>query len=335
VAALPANAVPTTKNYSAAFVGGVNGQVTVPSGQTTTVTLRLTNQQASQQSFASAQLDFTGSPLPTKVEVFRSGWSVQPLTPVPVTSYRVVSTPTSTAVPPGAFVDVVITMPGTQGTTGLATRVKQSNDFKGTNNDFTLVNSPPLTIVTAPASTACTGEPGLPQVTCTPDDISSINKVTADLTITSAAPFTFTAGFTTDPLSCENIPFGPGVEAEPYLMDSVSTAPVTKTLVLTFPKALANLVPNNGTAIHPVCAGADLPFPGSSPTTQAQRDAGLATYPFEGLLLNCSDRPYIDQVNGAPAGTILPMCVGSRARNAGNLIVTVLVQSSTVDPRVW
>ena len=340
--ALPASAAPTTKNYSAAFVGGVNGQVTVPSGQVSTVRLRLTNQPDSQQSFASARLDFT-PPLPSKVEVFRSGWSVQPLTAPPGTSYRVVSTPTSKAVPPGEFLEVVITMPGTQGTTGVTTAVKQSNDFNGTNNDFTLVNSPPLKILTQPASSSCTGEAGLPGVTCTPDFTSSVNGVTADLTITSTAPFTFAAGFTFDRLSCDTIPFGPfnpaapnpGVRPEPFFMDSVSTSPVSKTLVLTFPKALANLVPNNGTAIHPVCAGADLPFPGSSPTTQAQRDAGTATHPFEGLLLNCSDRAYIAQVTAAPAGTILPMCVSSRARNAGNLIVTVLVQSSNVDPRVW
>jgi hypothetical protein len=330
VAALPATAAPTTKKYSASFVGGVNGQVTITSGEPKTVSLRLTNQQDSQQSFGSAEMDFSGSPLPSAVSVSRTGWTVVPLTPEPVTSYRLVSSPTSAAVPPGDFLEVVITMPGTPGTTGVVTRVRQSNDFKGTNNNFTLVNTPPLTIVTAPASTSCEGEADQPGVTCTPEFTSTINKVTADLTITSSAPFTYIARFTTDRLSCDTIPFGPTVKPEPFQMDSTSTSPVSKTLVLTFPKALANLVPNNGTPHHPVCAGGDAPFPGSDSTQGFP--PGTFTHPFEGLLLNCSDPDYVSEADDPG---ILPMCVQSRARNAGKLIVTVLVESTTVDPRVW
>ena len=338
VAALPATAAPTTKNYSASLVGGVSGQVTVPSGVDSVVGIVLANQQASQQSFGSAQLDFTGASLPTAVSA-PAGWTVQELALPGAARYRVVSLQTASPVPPGASLTVSVTMPGEPAgtTTSVATAVKQSNDFRGTNNDFTLVpaTSPPLRIVTEPAETSCEGEVGEPDVTCTPDDISDINRVTADLRISSTSPFTYIARFTTDRLTCDTIPFGPTVKPEPFQMDSTSTSPVSKTLVLTFPRALANLVPDNGTPHHPVCAGGDLPFPGSKPTTQAQRDAKIATHPHEGLLLNCVDPLYTQAVTGAATGTILPMCVQSRARSAGKLVVTVLVQSTTVDPRVW
>jgi hypothetical protein len=103
--------------------------------------------------------------------------------------------------------------------------------------------------------------------------------------------------------------------------------------VLTVPKALANLVPNNGTPNHPVCAGGDFPFPGSSSTEGL--DPGTFTHPFEGLLLNCSDPAYVQAVAEADPDAFLPMCVSSRARNAGKLIVTISIQATTVDPRVW
>ncbi len=99
--------------------------------------------------------------------------------------------------------------------------------------------------------------------------------------------------------------------------------------MLTFPKALANLVPNNGTPHHPVCAGGDYPFPGSS-------TVGAITHPYEGLLLNCSDPAYRSAVDDSrDPDAFLPMCVKSRARSAGKLVVTVLIEESTVDPRIW
>jgi hypothetical protein len=87
-------------------------------------------------------------------------------------------------------------------------------------------------------------------------------------------------------------------------------------------------VPNNGTPLHPVCAGGDFPFPGSSPV-------GAITHPHEGLLLNCSDPDYAAQVAAADPAAFLPMCVQSRARSAGNLVVTVSIASTSVDPRIW
>jgi hypothetical protein len=335
VAALPATAAPTFKNYSHSLAfGAVTGQsVTVPSGVSSDVRLLLTNQPDSQQSFASAQVDFAGLSLPTAVTVSRPGWTVQQLAAPSGALYQVVNSGSLNPVRPGTSLEVTIRMPGTPqapppGTT-VTTRIRQSNDFNGTNNDFTLVSTAPKTlqIVTAgPTSTPCAG-------TCTPAFTSSINKVTADLTVTSAEAFTFIAGFTLDRLSCDTIPFGPTVRPEPFQVDTQSASPVSKTLKLTFPKALANLVPNNGTPLHPVCAGGDFPFPGSEKTEGFP--PGTFTHPFEGLLLNCSDPDYAAEKAAADPAAFLPMCVQSRARSAGNLVVTVLIESTSVDPRIW
>jgi hypothetical protein len=330
--ALPASAAPSTKNYSASLsFGDATGvqSVTVPVGVSSDVRLLITNRPDSQQSFGSAQVDFAGLSLPSAVSVSRPGWTVQQLAVSSGARYRVINSGTSNPVPAGASLEVTITMPGAPpGETVVTTRVKQSNDFNGTNNDFT---ADPTTrtqrIVTAgPLTAPCAG-------TCTPAFTSSMNGVVADLTVTSSSAFTYTAGFTLDRLSCDTIPFGPTVTPEPFRVDTVSSAPVSKTLVLTFSKALANLVPNNGTPLHPVCAGGDFPFPGSQSTQGLT--PGTFTHPFEGLLLNCSDPAYAQAVAEADPAAFLPMCVNSRARSAGNLIVTITVAATTVDPRIW
>jgi hypothetical protein len=323
-AALPATAAPSTKNYTASLTfGGVTGtSVTVPFGEDSDVRLTLTNRPDSQQSFASAELTFSGDSLATAV-LAPDGWTVQQLS---ASRWQVLDTGTSNAIVPGASLVVTVTMPGTPpGLTTLKTRVKQSNDFKGTNNDFAN-NTGDLTIRTeAPDGTDClvtTCEETFPS--------SSINGVRADLTITSSSVFGYTAGFTTDRLSCDEIPFGPTVTPEPFQVFTDSTSPVSKTLVLTFPKALSNLVPDNGTPRHPVCAGGDYPFPGSS-------TVGVITHPYEGLLLNCSAPAYAAAIAGFEEDGVefLPMCVAARSRSAGKLIVTVSIQSTTVDPRIW
>ncbi len=325
-AALPASAAPTTKNYSASLSDGTTSgpSVTVPSGGQVGVVLK--NLDTSQQAFGSAQLDFTDGPSPSAVTA-PTGWTVRMATLTNGVRYQVVSLTSANPVPPNGSLTVAVTMPADlAGTTRVTTRVKQSNDFNGTNNDFTLTpaNSPPLQIVTQSAGTPCPSS-------CTPTFTSTVNGVRADLTVTGQQAFTYTAGFTTTRLSCDTIPFGPTVTPEPFRVDTFSTDPVSKTLVLTFPKALANLVPNNGTPLHPVCAGGDFPFPGSD-------NVGTEAAPkHEGLLLNCSDPAYATAIaNLAATGNpYLPMCVSSRARNAGNLIVTIKVESTTFDPRFW
>jgi hypothetical protein len=328
-AVLPASAAPSTKNYSHSLAfGTVTGpSVTVPTGVSSQVRLLLTNQPDSQQSFASAQVDFAGLSLPTAVTVSRPGWTVQKLAVPTGARYLVVNSGSMNPVRPGETLEVTVTMPGTPQTsagTTVTTLVKQSNDFKGTNNDFTLVKTAPasLKIITAgPTGTPCAG-------TCTPTFTSNLNGVLANLTVTSSSSFTYIAGFTPNRLRCDTIPFGPTVTPEPFQVDTVSTSPVSKTIKLTFPKALANLVPDNGTPHHPVCAGADVPFPGSS-------TVGVITHPHEGLLLNCSDPAYTSAVAAADPAAFLPMCVSARSRSAGKLIVTVSIAATTVDPRVW
>jgi hypothetical protein len=331
-AALPASAAPTTKNYSASLAfGGATGvqTVTVPSGRSSDVRLVLTNRADSRQSFSAAQLDFTGPSLPTKVSVARPGWTVQASTVASGARYRLIGTGKSAAVRPGHSLEVTVTMPGTPlGTTKVTTQVKQANKLHGTGNDFTVDPATRVQrIVTdGPDGIFCAG-------TCTPSFTSVINEVRADLTVTSSSPFGYTAGFTTDPLSCDHIPFGPKVTPEPFQVSTDSSAPVTKKLVLTFPKALADLVPKYKTSKHPVCAGGDHPFPGSKSTYG--RPEGSFTHPYEGLLLDCSSSAYAKAVAAADPDAFLPMCVKSRSRYGGKLVVTISVAATTVDPRFW
>jgi hypothetical protein len=330
-AALPASAAPTTKNYSASLsFGGATGarSVSVPSGGSSDVLLVLANRADSRQSFAAAQVDFTGPSLPSEVSVSRPGWTVQELTVSSGARYRLTSAGKSAAVRPGESLEVTVTMPGAPlGTTEVTTRVKQANNFNGKGNDFTLTTAQPLEIRTeGPAGTPCAG-------TCTPTFTSAINGVRADLTVTSSSPFGYTAGFTTDPLSCDHIPFGYAVTPEPFQVSTDSSSPVTKRVVLTFPKALADLVPTYKTSKHPVCAGGDHPFPGSKSTSG--RDPGTFTHPYEGLLLDCSSYAYAKAVAAADPDAFLPMCVTKRSRYGGKLVVTISVAATTVDPRFW
>jgi VCBS repeat-containing protein len=293
------------------------------------VTLTLTNDPASNQSFASAQVtvtDVTSVPARGSATTSAAGWSVgSPTVSGTTVTWLLTSTGTTSAVVPGRSLPVVLTVGAAPGTTStVTTQVKQSNDFRGTNNDFAGTPAGLSVGWTAPPGTACTG-------TCAPTYTSSVNGVAADLTLTSTAPFSYVAGFTTTRLSCDTAPFGATVTPEPFQVETTGTTGVSKTLRLTFPKALANLVPDNGTPHLPVCAGADLAFPGSTATSGAR-------YPHEGLLLDCTDPTYVQQA-GTTASP-LPMCVAARARLAGGalvLTVTVTVDPARpdVDPMVW
>jgi len=330
-AAVPASAAPSTKNYSAALAGSTDGGKSVAVAAGGSATLVLTNRLDSQQGFGSAQLDFASTPTTSGVSavgVSRAGWTVQEVTKG--ARYLLLNSGTLNPVPPGGELQVTITTKApTTGKTELRTEVRQSNDFKGTNNDFTLIAPPSLPLIINTVGSC--------QSSCTPTtQPSPINNVTAKLTINASAPFTFTAGFTPNRLSCDTIPFGPTVIPEPFQVDTTSTSPLSKTLVLTFPKALSVLVPDNGTPRHPVCAGGDVRFPGG-------KSAGHITHAFEGLLLNCDDPVYLQTIaqfqdeflNDPDHPPYLPMCVSARARSAGKLVVTIQVQPTTFDPRFW
>jgi hypothetical protein len=329
-AVLPASAAPSTKNYSQTLTttGAPGASVLAVPGSLVTLTLR--NELSSSQTFGSARVTVTNvvtdpaDPAMAKASVsLATGWSVGAATVSGATvSWLLTSTGTTSAIVPGGSLSVVLQLsPAVAGSpTSVTTQVRQSNDFRGTNNDFALTTTDPLSVTW---SLSCADPTCLTSFAPSP-----INGVTADLTLTSAAPFTYVAGFTTARLSCNDIPFGGKVPAEPFQVKTDHTASVAKRLVLTFPKALANLVPNNGTPLFPVCAGGEARFPGST-----AQPAGAA-YLFEGLLLNCDDPAYVAATTGTDPAP-LQMCVQSRARNAGNLIVTITVAAGTVDPMYW
>ncbi len=320
-AALPASAAPSTKKYSATVsVGGAApaASATVIAGGT--ATLLLTNDPGSNQTFASAEVTFTGV-LPTAVSVTGTdGWTVTQ--PAGTTgTWRLTSSATAYAVTPGSSLAIAVVMPTAEvGPTAIATTVKQSNDFNGRNNSFANTGADPA-LLTVAAGTLCEG-------VCSPTFESSSTGVTAELTMTSAAPFTYVAGFGSGKeLSCEDLVFGPGVDADPFTVQTSSSAGVAKTITLTFPLELMNAIPDNGTSRLPVCAGGDYAFPGSS-------SEGTLAYPAEGLLLDCADRTY-QRLARDSATYPLAMCVASRSRDAGDVIVVISIASTRFDPSFW
>lgn len=122
--------------------------------------------------------------------------------------------------------------------------------------------------------------------------------------------------------------------ADPLVVETpgtATTATVSGTVTMTFPKAIVNTVPDNGTPHMPVCIGATEPFPGSntSPLTNE-------TEPYQGLIYDCSSSTYQADLNtlsssGAP---YLAVCVSSYSKHAGNETL-VLDESSLGDPVHW
>ncbi len=89
-------------------------------------------------------------------------------------------------------------------------------------------------------------------------------------------------------------------------------------ITFVFPKSVVNEVPNNGTPLMPICAGANAQFPGS--TNVSTTYPGEA--PWQGLLENCDN---------LTSSTPLVMCVVSRSKQAANEQVVVYTSSLT-DP---
>lgn len=313
-AALPASAAPSTKHYTATV-----SAASVPAGGS--VTLSLVNAASSNQSFGSARVVVEGV-RPAQVSVATAGWT---LTPLAAGSWQLTSAGPAVAVPPGGSLPLTLVMPADgDGPSTIRTTVKQSNDFNGRNNQFTNLGADPVVQTVPPADgTYCAGS-------CSPTIEPSVTGTTATVTMTSAAPFRYTTGFGTGaPLSCQDVPFGPGVLADPLLVDAVGTAPIGKTITMTFPRELVNRVPDNGTPKLAICAGADAAFPGSSPRPGTVQ----GTYPYEGLMLDCTDPAYL----AATADPAFPlhMCVASRSKKAGNETVVITIAPSLIDPRFW
>ena len=95
-------------------------------------------------------------------------------------------------------------------------------------------------------------------------------------------------------------------------------------ITFVFPKAVVNEVPNNGTPLMPICAGANAPFPGSS-TDLSNQYPGEP--PYQGLLENCDNLTSLTP----PSSTQIVMCVVSRSKQAANEQVVVYTSSLT-DP---
>jgi hypothetical protein len=283
------------------------------------VTLSLVNAAASNQSFGSARVVVEGV-RPADVSVAAPGWT---LTPLATGGWQLTSAGPAAAVPPGGSLALTLVMPADgNGFSTIRTTVKQSNDFNGRNNEFTNQAADPVVETVPPTGgTYCAG-------TCSPVIAAGASGTTATVAMTSAQPFRYTTAFggPPAPLSCQDVPFGPGVAPDPLLVDAVGSAPIGKTITMTFPRQLVNLLPDNGTPNLAMCAGADAAFPRIA-------TSGVGTYPYEGLMLDCTDPAYLAAI--ADPAFPLHMCVADRYKRAGALTVVITIEPSVKDPRFW
>lgn len=91
-------------------------------------------------------------------------------------------------------------------------------------------------------------------------------------------------------------------------------------ITMTFPKSVVNSLADNGTPLMPVCAGATAPFQGSADITGA-------TYPYQGLLPDCT-ASYL----GDPG----QLCVVSRAKKAASETIQIYAGAGfSGDPMFW
>lgn len=349
---LPAEAAPSTKNYTAgvALPGGGLGSatssllVTNPSAIPDAV-LWLTNEKDSNQNFGSVKISLSNSALVlNSVSVPNSGtdWTV-----TQVTGGWLLTSAVGVSVAPAASLEVDLSVSGV-GTASVVTSVKQSNDFNGGNNSFTLHGGDPqLTLVQSCDSTTTTTSTGY---SCTPTATSSASKISASGSLSSTSQFGYIFNFS-DPkapqllASCTDEAFGASASPEPLVVQTFSSgAGVAKTITLTFPRKLVNLAPNNGTPFLDVCAGADAAFPAYGGTGGTGWTGGTGYYPFQGLLYDCTDQAYVDALNATTFlsdGTRVPtyplhMCVADRYKIAGGAETVVInVESSTLDPSYW
>ena len=163
-----AQAAPSTKYYTATISPGE-----VDSGVTQHFTLTLTNcakkttgcTQASQQTLGSANIQvpagFTVSPPVTVSSDAATGWSV-----ALVNGVIELRSDNSTDLIPGSSLAIAVTAttPPDFGAYTWVTQVKQSNDFSGSGNDFTLSGSQPQVLVGFPDHLAFVTQPSTVQV---------------------------------------------------------------------------------------------------------------------------------------------------------------------------
>lgn len=153
----------------------------------------------------------------------------------------------------------------------------------------------------------------------------------------SAGGYQFVASFGQAPLECDSQVTTSAGDPVLVQMTAVNGAPQPYAEVtMTFPKQVVNSLANNGTPLMPVCAGAQVPFPGSvaisSETGTDESPDFDDAYPYQGLLQDCPS----GLVPGSSTASGL-MCVISRHKNPGaSETVEIYVDSSfTSDPSYW
>lgn len=328
LAATPAQADPSTKTYSASVSlsssdSARTSQLVVTSvpGRVSAV-LWLRNDPASNQTFGSAKIEFTGDVAASSLGL-PSGWSAA--AGASGSSWVLTSSSPDVNIAPGRELEVDLTLTGS-GNTSVTTSVKQSNDFKGNNNSFTNSGADPELAVIPSGYTICTG-------TCSPSASDPTTAVKASGTLSSSGQFGYQFSFEGDGgalnPACTAAAFGSYPDVRPLVVAAYGFSGVTKTISITFPRELVNYEPNNGTPWLDVCAGSDTPFPTYASFT------GTAAYPYQGLLYNCDDPAYVKAVGKDSKNLQLHMCVADRSKNAGNETVVINVDSSTADPSYW
>ncbi len=142
-----ASAAPSTKYYEASLNGQPTEDVAVLTPSSVTVTLA--NDPSSNQTFGSAQLTF---PNLTSAELTAtavpSGWAPQTVQTSAAAVLQLTSAGPDYAIAPGKSLDITVQVDEPYvGSLVLTTQVKQSNDFLGQNNDFTLLDGDPSIVV--------------------------------------------------------------------------------------------------------------------------------------------------------------------------------------------
>jgi hypothetical protein len=160
-----AQAAPSTKYYTATVT-----PASVDAGVSATFKLTLTNcsrgtdgcARASQQTLGSADIQVDSAFTNVSATVSTAGWSiVQPV----MNGLIELRSDNSTDLVPGQSLDIAVTAdtPAGFGAYTWTTQVKQSNDFSGNGNDFTLAGSQPQVLVGFPDHLAFVTQPSTVQ----------------------------------------------------------------------------------------------------------------------------------------------------------------------------
>lgn len=303
-----ASAAPQTKYYDVSLVPP-------PAGSYATAAVQIENDPSSTQSFGSAEINF-GSALANPPSV-SSGWYT-PSQPDPsrYPGLWLFTSPASDSIPPGSSLLVTFTLSSSATSSfGIATEVKQSNDFNGSGNNFVNLTGDPIV-------TPCAGS-----TTCSLSGTSATTGTEASASLTYSSPYVAYGSFgLTGQLTCDNqVTTTPG---DPFLVESFGT-PAYGTVSMTFPKSVVNNLANNGTPLMQVCARASYPFTTASGGQASQ--VGTSQY-YDGLLPDCPS-----SVTATTVGTTLSppvLCVLSRAKKAANETIEIYV-SDFSDPSFW